>query len=185
MNVMNHMGQCVTDLERSRAFYEEALGFEFWRLLELGDEPSNKLLRLDAPLGFRACYLRAGPFVLELLHFAGSGAAPAPYRERTMNEIGITHMSLSVDDIPATCALVEQHGGEVLADTDIGGGALRPGSRRSADRAAPHGVRRARRRGGLMEPRAARPRRDRHRLRVAASDGRSRSTSPARAPTSC
>ena len=52
MNVMNHMGQCVTDLERSRTFYEEALGFEFWRLLELGDEPSNKLLRLDAPLGF-------------------------------------------------------------------------------------------------------------------------------------
>ncbi len=27
MNVMNHMGQCVTDLERSRTFYEEALGF--------------------------------------------------------------------------------------------------------------------------------------------------------------
>jgi predicted enzyme related to lactoylglutathione lyase len=39
-----------------------------------------------------------------------------------MNEIGITHMSLSVDDIPATCARVEQFGGEVLADTDIGGG---------------------------------------------------------------
>ena len=34
-----------------------------------------------------------------------------------MNEIGITHISLSVDDIPATCALVEQHGGEVLPDT--------------------------------------------------------------------
>ena len=31
-------------------------------------------------------------------------------------------VSLSVDDIPATCALVEQHGGEVLTDTDIGGG---------------------------------------------------------------
>ena len=108
MNVMNHMGQCVTDLERSRAFYEQALGFEFWRLLELDDEPSNRLLRLDTPLGFRACYLRAGPFVLELLHFAGSGAAPAPYRARTMNEVGITHISLSVGDIPATCALVER-----------------------------------------------------------------------------
>ena len=121
-NVMNHLGQCVTDLERSRTFYEQALGFEFWRILELDDEPSNQLLRLDAPLGFRACYLRQGTFVLELLHFAGSGAAPAPYRPRTMNEIGLTHISLSVDDIPATCALVEQHGGEVLTDTDIGGG---------------------------------------------------------------
>jgi catechol 2,3-dioxygenase-like lactoylglutathione lyase family enzyme len=122
MNVMNHMGQCVTDLDRSRTVYEQALGFEFWRVLELDDEPSNKLLRLQPPLGFRACYLRTGPFVLELLHFAGAGAAPEPYRPRTMNEIGITHMSLSVDDIPATCARVEQFGGEVLADTDIGGG---------------------------------------------------------------
>ena len=122
MNVMNHLGQCVADLERSRTFYERALGFEFWRILELDDEPSNRLLRLELPLGFRACYLRAGPFVLELLHYAGTGAAPAPYRARTMNEIGLTHISLSVDDIPATCALVEQHGGEVLTDTDVGGG---------------------------------------------------------------
>jgi lactoylglutathione lyase len=121
-NVVNHVGQCVADLERSRAFYEQALDFDFWRILELDDEPSNRLLRLDPPLGFRACYLRQGSFVLELLHFAGSGAAPAAFRPRTMNEIGLTHISLSVDDIPATCALVEQHGGEVLADTDIGGG---------------------------------------------------------------
>ena len=28
-NVMNHMGQCVSDLERSRTFYEEALGFTY------------------------------------------------------------------------------------------------------------------------------------------------------------
>ena len=107
-NVMNHLGQCVTDLDRSRRFYEEALGFTFWRLLELDDSPSDKLLRLQAPLGFRACYLKQGPFVLELLHFAGEGARPAPYRARTMNEIGLTHISLSVDDIPATCALGKQ-----------------------------------------------------------------------------
>ena len=122
MNVMNHMGQCVTDLERSRTFYEQALGFEFWRLLELDDEPSNQLLRLDPPLGFRACYLRRARSC------SSCCTSPAPVRRRrptaprTMNEIGITHISLSVDDIPATCALVEQHGGEVLADTDIGGG---------------------------------------------------------------
>jgi catechol 2,3-dioxygenase-like lactoylglutathione lyase family enzyme len=120
-NVINHLGQCVTNLERSREFYEKALGFTFWRLLELDDSPSDKLLRLKAPLGFRACYLKQGPFVLELLHFAGEGAKPPPYRERTMNEIGLTHISLSVDDIPGTCALVEQYGGEVLRDTAIEG----------------------------------------------------------------
>ena len=123
-NVMNHLGQCVSDLERSRTFYEEALGFTFWRILELDDEPSNQLLRLQTPMGFRACYLKQGPFVLELLHFAGEGAQPAPYRPRTMNEIGLTHISLSVDDIPATCALVEKYGGEVLYDTQLGGASL-------------------------------------------------------------
>jgi lactoylglutathione lyase len=123
-NVMNHLGQCVTDLERSRTFYEEALGFTYWRTLELDDEPSNQLLRLQTPMGFRACYLKQGPFVLELLHFAGEGAKPAPYRARTMNEIGLTHISLSVDDIPGTCALVEQHGGEVLHDTQLNGASL-------------------------------------------------------------
>ena len=121
-NVMNHMGQCVSDLERSRTFYEEALGFTYWRTLELDDTPSDKLLQLQPPLGFRACYLKQGSFVLELLHYAGEGAAPEPYRPRPMNELGLTHISLSVDDIPATCALVEQYGGEVLRDTDIGGG---------------------------------------------------------------
>ncbi len=80
---MNHLGQCVTDLERSRTFYEEAFGFTYWRTLELDDSPSDQLLQLQAPLGFRACYLKQGSFVLELLHFAGAGAAPAPYRART------------------------------------------------------------------------------------------------------
>ena len=118
----NHLGQCVSDLERSRTFYEEALGFTFWRLLELGDEPSDKLLQLQTPLGFRACYLTQGSFVLELLHFAGEGAAPGPFRPRAMNELGLTHISLSVDDIPATCTLVEQFGGTVLTETEISGG---------------------------------------------------------------
>jgi catechol 2,3-dioxygenase-like lactoylglutathione lyase family enzyme len=122
MIVVNHIGQGVTDLGRSRAFYEHALGFEFWRTLELDDEPSNQLLQLNPPLGFTACYLRGGGIVLELLHFAGDGARPEPFRSRPMNEIGLTHISVSVDDIPATCALVEQHGGTVLTDTDIGGG---------------------------------------------------------------
>ncbi len=37
-----------------------------------------------------------------------------------MNEPGLTHVSLSVEDLAATCALVTEHGGEVLTDTDIG-----------------------------------------------------------------
>ena len=31
MTVFNHLGQCVTDLERSKQFYVDVLGFEPWR----------------------------------------------------------------------------------------------------------------------------------------------------------
>ena len=37
-----------------------------------------------------------------------------------MNELGLTHLSISVPDIPATCAKVIEYGGRVDAKTDIG-----------------------------------------------------------------
>ena len=117
MTVFNHVGLCVTDLARSRRFYEEVLGFEFERDLAVPDAPSDRLLRVEAPLGATAVYLRRDAFVLELLHFDRPGNPAAV--ERVMNEPGLTHLSLSVDDMAATCALVEQHGGQVLSDTNV------------------------------------------------------------------
>ena len=69
----------------------------------------------------RATSTRDG-FVLELLHFDRDGNDPR--RERSFTEPGLTHLSFSVDDISATCELVTEHGGEVLADTDLGGLAI-------------------------------------------------------------
>jgi catechol 2,3-dioxygenase-like lactoylglutathione lyase family enzyme len=115
----NHVGHCVTDLVRSRRFYEELLGFTFVREIRPSDESSAKLVRLHPPLGMTACYLERDGFVLELLHFAGEGAAARPWRERVMNEPGLTHISVSCD-VPAVCARLAEYGGEMLADTDIG-----------------------------------------------------------------
>ena len=58
-------------------------------------------------------------FVLELLGFAGAGTV-APARPRVMNEIGLTHISVSVDDIDATAAKAAEHGGTILEQTNIG-----------------------------------------------------------------
>jgi lactoylglutathione lyase len=120
MAVFNHLGQCVADLARSRRFYEDVLGFEFWREIEPPDSPSDQLLALTAPIGMTACYLRRDGLVLELLHFTGLGAQPGPARLRTMNELGLTHLSVSVDDLDATCRAVRAHGGDVLDETNIG-----------------------------------------------------------------
>jgi len=114
----NHVGQCVTDLERARRFYVELLEFEEVRRLQPPDDPSAKLLRLDAPLGMTALYLQRDGFVLELLHFADR--PPRPYQARTMDEPGLTHLSMSVD-LERVVPRVAEFGGEVLGDTDIGG----------------------------------------------------------------
>jgi len=118
--VFNHLGQCVTDLDRSRRFYEELLGFEFWRQISPPDESSAKLLGLEGALGMTACYLRLDGLVLELLHFTAPQRrhAPAP---RSMDEPGLTHLSVSCD-MASVCAMVGDYGGAVVADTDIGVG---------------------------------------------------------------
>jgi len=118
-SVFNHLGQCVTDLGRSRRFYVEVFGFEVEREISPPDSPSDRLLGLSPPIGMTACYLRRDGLVLELLHFAGAGGTPTEYRERAMNDPGLTHLSVSVDDIPATCTQVRAFGGTVLEETDI------------------------------------------------------------------
>lgn len=119
MSAFNHVGHCVTDIARSRRFYEELLGFTFKRDLRVPDEPASQLLRVPAPVSMTAVYLERDGFVLELLHFDREGNSPK--RERSFTEPGLTHLSFCVDDVPATCAQVEDLGGEVLADTNIGG----------------------------------------------------------------
>lgn len=120
--VVNHVGLCVTDLDRSRRFYEAVLGFTHRNDLDVPDAMTSSLLRVPEPVGLRAVYLTLGPFTLELLGFDRQGNDPR--RERGFTEPGLTHLSFGVDDVTATCALVLEHGGEVLTDTDLNGLAI-------------------------------------------------------------
>lgn len=119
MGVYNHTGQVVTDLERSKRFYREVFGFRPWYEITPPDEMTAKLNCMAPPLGITASYLVLDGFVLELMHYAAPGAA-APYRPRTMNEPGLTHLSISVDDVRATAARAVEHGGQVVEESDIG-----------------------------------------------------------------
>jgi catechol 2,3-dioxygenase-like lactoylglutathione lyase family enzyme len=112
------VGQCVSDLERSKRFYVEVFGFEVARELHPPDQGSAELLRIDPPLGMTACYLKRDDFVLELLHFADAGLVPG--EERVVNQLGLTHVSLSVDSMDDALAAVEANGGQVLPETNIG-----------------------------------------------------------------
>jgi lactoylglutathione lyase len=118
MGTYNHTGQVVTDLERSKRFYQEVLGFKFWYEITPPDEATSKLNCLEPPLGITASYLTLDGFVLELMHYSAPGAA-LPFRSRTMNEPGLTHLSISVDDVRATAAKAAEYGGQVIEESDI------------------------------------------------------------------
>jgi catechol 2,3-dioxygenase-like lactoylglutathione lyase family enzyme len=122
VSIVNHVGLCVTDLDRSRRFYQDVLGFTLRDELRVPDAAAARLLRVAAPVGLTAVYLERPGFVLELLHFAREGNDPR--RDRSFTEPGLTHLSFTVDDVAATCAAVQERGGEVLADTDVGGRAI-------------------------------------------------------------
>lgn len=119
MGTYNHTGHVVTDLERSKQFYQEVFGFKLWYEITPPDDPTAKLTCLTPPLGVTASYLTLDGFVLELMHYSAPGAT-APWRSRTMNEPGLTHLSLSVDDVRATAARVTEYGGEVIEESDVG-----------------------------------------------------------------
>lgn len=119
MGTYNHTGQVVTDLERSKTFYTEVFGFQFWYEINPPDEATAKLNCLPPPLGVTASYLTLDGFVLELMHYSAPGAG-APYQPRTMNEPGLTHLSISVDDVRATAEKAAHYGGTIIEESDLG-----------------------------------------------------------------
>jgi lactoylglutathione lyase len=119
VSAFNHVGQCVTDLERSKRFYCELFGFTLEREINPPDESSAPLMSLEPPLAMTAAYLVRDGLVLELLHYAAAGQT-RPFRPRAMNEPGLTHVSLSVGDIDGVCERVAEYGGEVIAASNIG-----------------------------------------------------------------
>ena len=106
--VFNHVGLCVADRERSRRFYEGLLGFQFWWELEPPDNGTDQLLQLEKPVGLRATYLVRDGLVLELLDYSQRAVRRGPVR--SMDDVGLTHLSLSVSDLAAVLTMVDASG---------------------------------------------------------------------------
>src|ERR1700687_4765958 len=114
---LTHIGICVSDWERSLRFYRDVLGFRHVSNLHVAGGPSNKLLQLTN-VDLKAIYLERDGTRIELLHYASPGhrgdGAPRP-----MNQLGLTHLSLRVDNLPATVAELQHAGVRILDRTRI------------------------------------------------------------------
>ena len=117
VQLLTHLGLCVSDLERSVAFYCDVFGFAEVGRLEPDVEPTSRILEIpDAKL--QAVYLERDGWRLELLYFPSPGhtgtGAPRP-----VNQLGFTHLSFRVRDIAAFLVRVEAAGGSIREDSRI------------------------------------------------------------------
>ncbi len=120
--VFNHVGLCVADRERSRRFYEGLLGFQYWWEIDPPDDRTAQLVGLPEPLGVHATYLVRDGFVLELMDYSKRDVHAGP--QRVMDQVGLTHISFSVSDLPGVLATVAEFGGAVLDATVTEGSAM-------------------------------------------------------------
>ena len=115
---VSHFAVCVSDLERSRKFYTEALGFAVRNEVDV-TPPFEKLTDFDDIDG-HAIFLTHGELVLELNGYKVPQVV-GPAEPRPMNQLGITHMAFTVEDLAETSARIEAHGGTLLKQTFVPG----------------------------------------------------------------
>jgi catechol 2,3-dioxygenase-like lactoylglutathione lyase family enzyme len=111
---VSHIGICVSDLDASLRFYCEGLGFGEVASHEVGEEFAA-LMEVDG-VRLRSRMIRRDGVTLELLDYVSPGTT-GPSGRRPMNQLGLTHLSLRVDDVESVAATVESFGGTVVRPT--------------------------------------------------------------------
>lgn len=114
----SHIGICVTDLERSLRFYCDGLGFRADERFEL-DSDQVPGLDLALEIGERTVvtsqFIRAEGLAIELLAYRTPAPEGSPSTSRRL--LGLTHLSLYVDDLEGAIAHLVECGGTVLEGT--------------------------------------------------------------------
>src|SRR4051812_12291540 len=100
---ISHFGLCVTDLEKATDFFSKALGFEVLHTVEAG--PTFGVLAGLPGMELKARFIQKDGVKVELLYYRNPVAIEGPV-PRPMNQLGITHMALSVDDVDAVVAKI-------------------------------------------------------------------------------
>lgn len=115
-----HYSHCVSDIERSRRFYTEVLGFEVVAEFDFDDAATAQVMDLPG-CRFKGIFMKCDGMRIEIIGF--TKPAPAPVRpKRAANEVGHSHLSFYVTNLDETLAelaakgvAIERHTRAVLA----------------------------------------------------------------------
>ena len=110
----SHVGLCVRDLERSRRFYVDGLGFEEFARFDI----TRPIAEVDPPCDFTSFFIQKGGLRVELLDYRSPGAIGSPSTRR--NHLGLTHLSFVVDNVDAAARELEAFGGTIIEGTRSG-----------------------------------------------------------------
>ena len=110
-----HYSHCVSDIERSRRFYTEVLGFEVMAEFDFDDANTARVMGVpDAR--FTGIFLKRDGMRIEIIGFSNPPPERAVRRRRS-NEIGHSHLSFYVTDLDATLRALREQGVTVDDDT--------------------------------------------------------------------
>jgi predicted enzyme related to lactoylglutathione lyase len=113
----SHVGICVRDMTESVRFYTEALGFTLTERYRMGDSVAA-LSEVTAPIALEVQFMRKDNAVVELLRWELPGTEGEPAR-RFMNQLGLTHLAISVADVDDALDRITRHGGTVHQHTRV------------------------------------------------------------------
>ena len=114
MTSFSHLGLCVSDLEASRRFYCDGLGFESADAYDIGTH-FGPALEVDGDVELTSQFIKRGDLSIELLGWRTPQPSGTPSTSRAQR--GLTHLSFLVPDPPATARRLVELGGTVLEET--------------------------------------------------------------------
>ncbi len=110
-----HYSHCVSDIERSRRFYTEVLGFEVMAEFDFDDANTARVMGVPGAQ-FKGIFMKRDGMRIEIIGFTN----PPPdrtRRTRRSNEIGHSHLSFYVTDLDATLRALRAQGVVVEDET--------------------------------------------------------------------
>jgi len=110
-----HYSHCVSDIDRSRRFYTDVLGFETVFEIDFDDAATAKVMGLQTAR-FKGIFMKRDGMRIELIGFAD----PPPdrtVRTRKSNEIGHSHLSFYVTSLDEALAELRAQGVKIDDET--------------------------------------------------------------------